>query len=219
MNKKLDDELNSINRIYPNSLIKVKNYTYKIIVPKFKNIEILIKFSKFYPNELPKIIDVKNNDKTISLNIQHLNSFCCNKLNQIFNSGEVSISIFIISIQSFLNKIYSKLKVFKNESKDKSKVLKKDEKIVIKEEWVQSIEINDKGSCFIGYAKCIYSIDQIKNYLDEFFSDKKISKASKKITAWRIKTLDNVIHLDFDDDSESGAGKSVFHLIEVSFIF
>lgn len=82
--------------------------------------------------------------------------------------------------------------------------------------WILSEVISEKKSVFVARCAPVHSVDQAKAYLSYLLAtDKKVSKATHNITAWRIRGEGGVQFQDCDDDGETAAGGRVLHLLEL----
>lgn len=82
--------------------------------------------------------------------------------------------------------------------------------------WTQSPVVTEKKSTFLARASPATSPSQARAYLTHLLAtDKKASRATHNISAWRIRGPDGVQFQDCDDDGETAAGARVLHLMEV----
>ena len=73
----------------------------------------------------------------------------------------------------------------------------------------------DKKSVFIAHAACVESMEQMNTVKSVLLSDKKISKATHNITAYRfMDSCTNTIKSDHDDDGEDAAGGRLMHMLQ-----
>ncbi|ODQ64848.1 UPF0029-domain-containing protein [Nadsonia fulvescens var. elongata DSM 6958] len=76
-----------------------------------------------------------------------------------------------------------------------------------------SSEICDRKSLFIGRACSVTDIEQAKYNLSQLKVDKRVSKASHNITAWRITSSGHEIIQNFDDNGEAPGGEKILKLL------
>lgn len=82
--------------------------------------------------------------------------------------------------------------------------------------WTLSEVITEKKSIFIARCAPVTSVNQATKYLHHLLTtDKKVSKATHNITAWRIQGENGVQYQDCDDDGETAAGGRILHLLEL----
>ncbi|MBW0494159.1 hypothetical protein O181_033874 [Austropuccinia psidii MF-1] len=74
--------------------------------------------------------------------------------------------------------------------------------------------IIDRKSIFIGHAVILNNPKDVPKILNQLLSDKKISRASHNIVAWRCE-FNGCLHQDNDDDGETAAGSRMQHLLHL----
>ena len=73
----------------------------------------------------------------------------------------------------------------------------------------------DKKSVFIAHCASVSSLDEIDLVENHLKSDKKISKATHNITAYRIIDLGSQkVREEYNDDGEVAAGKRLLHMLQ-----
>lgn len=80
--------------------------------------------------------------------------------------------------------------------------------------WAVSEPIVDRKSVFVGHAIALKSPADVQPFVRSLKQDKKISKATHNMVAWRCR-VDGTLHLDNDDDGENAAGGRMAHLLEI----
>lgn len=82
--------------------------------------------------------------------------------------------------------------------------------------WIVTTPITEKKSIFIGRAAAVTSPAQARQFLRHLLTtDKKVSKATHNITAWRIRGGNETSYQDYDDDGETAAGGRILHLMQL----
>ncbi|KAI8445654.1 ribosomal protein S5 domain 2-type protein [Phakopsora pachyrhizi] len=81
-------------------------------------------------------------------------------------------------------------------------------------EFFTSSTIVDRKSVFIGYSVRLTDPKEVPKIMSQLLSDKKIAKATHKMTAWRCE-FNGFLHQDNDDDGETAAGSRMQHLLNI----
>jgi len=81
--------------------------------------------------------------------------------------------------------------------------------------WIMSTPITEKKSTFIARAAHVTRPDLAAKFLQHLLlTDKKASKATHNVTAWRMRGGE-AIYQDCDDDGETAAGGRLLHLMQI----
>ena len=80
--------------------------------------------------------------------------------------------------------------------------------------WVLSSPVTEKKSTFVARACAVTSPAQAQASVAHLGSDKRSTKASHHISAYRIHAVGEVIYQDFDDDGENTAGRRLLRLLQ-----
>jgi putative IMPACT (imprinted ancient) family translation regulator len=76
--------------------------------------------------------------------------------------------------------------------------------------------ITEKKSVFLARVAPVSSPAQAKQYVAHLLAtDKKASRATHNMTAWRIKGANDTSYQDCDDDGETAAGGRMLHLMQL----
>lgn len=236
--EELHDEISAIDAIYPDSTLKIGPQIYILKVPQHEDLEIQMSFLESYPDEIPSLIQVFNNNTRKYTDTNYLETQIKESLLKIFHKGEVCIFELFTELEELLKKyvehgendilkemdnlkIDEDLKTDSHESKTPKSLnhlLEPGSKTIVIDPlngWIQSEPIIDRGSSFIGYARKANSIEEAIEYLDLLVTDKKIAKAAHNISSWRIKKDNGIQFQDCDDDGETAAGGRLLHLLTV----
>lgn len=240
--EELHDEVSAIDAIYPDSTSEVAPQVYTLKIPQHDDLEIQMSFLENYPDEMPTVIQVLNNNTRKYTDTSYLEAQVKETLLRIFHKGEVCIFELFTELEDLLEKYLSRdndiqkdmdeLKVSRNTTKTKELANSKttticpsvqaNSKTVVIDPlkgWIQSDPIIDRGSTFIGYARRVDSVEEAVGYLDLLVTDKKIAKSAHNISSWRIKKENGTQYQDCDDDGETAAGGRVLHLLTVCILF
>lgn len=240
--EELHDEVSAIDAIYPDSTSEVAPQVYTLKIPQHDDLEIQMSFLENYPDEMPTVIQVLNNNTRKYTDTSYLEAQVKETLLRIFHKGEVCIFELFTELEDLLEKYLSRdndiqkdmdeLKVSRNTTKTKELANSKttticpsvqaNSKTVVIDPlkgWIQSDPIIDRGSTFIGYARRVDSVEEAVEYLELLVTDKKIAKSAHNISSWRIKKENGIQYQDCDDDGETAAGGRVLHLLTVCILF
>lgn len=241
--EELHDEISAIDAIYPNSTMEVASQLYNLKVPEHEDLQIQMSFPSTYPDEMPNVIQVINNNTRIYTDTNYLESHVKESLRKVFHEGEVCVFELFTELEAVLEKYIedgndqeqkedgNSGNSFCNLSKVlEEKVTDHTERTKIKNHphsnaksividplkgWIQSEPIVDRGSTFIGYTREVHSVEEAADYLDLLITDKKIAKSAHNISSWRIKKENGIQFQDCDDDGETAAGGRLLHLLTV----
>lgn len=233
--EELHDEISAIDAIYPGSTVEIVPQVYNLKVPQHEDLEIQLSFLEKYPDEVPNVIQVINNNTRKYTDAKYLESQVRNILQKIFRIGEVCIFELFTELEDLLEKYSDKECSDSLDGQETLETHKKPEatkSLEVKEEvtqhsisksvaidplqgWTQSEPILDRGSTFIGYARHVDSVEEAEEHLNTLVTDKKIAKATHNISSWRIKKENGVQYQDCDDDGETAAGGRLLHLLTV----
>lgn len=241
--EELHDEVSAIDAIFPDSTSEVAPQVYNLKIPQHDDLEIQMSFLENYPDEMPTVIQILNNNTRKYADTNYLETQVKETLSRIFHKGEVCIFELFSELEDLLEKYLNKnvkndiqkdmdeLKITGDTTKElannktpkiKCPSVQANSKTVVidpLEGWIQSDPIIDRGSTFIGYARRVDSVEEAVEYLDLLVTDKKIAKSAHNISSWRIKKENGIQYQDCDDDGETAAGGRVLHLLTVCSLF
>lgn len=240
----LEDELGAIDAIYPGAFELLHPRVYSLTVPSNPGLQVVLAFPLKYPDEIPFLINVNNNDPSKYPDTAYIENKTRSALEKVFNPGEVCLFDLLTEMELFLerynqNQQNEKVEVRHEQEKSNGErelaYSKKIDDFPLErttsvsdsipntkykildplEGWSQSHPIVDRGSTFIGYAKDVHSVEEAEEALDILTTDKKIAKASHNMSSWRIKKDNGIQYQDCDDDGETAAGGRILHLLTV----
>lgn len=219
----LDEEIEAINAIYYDSLVKLGSL-YQLLIPD-RDIILQVSFPSAYPEkESFHIISVTS--KTYSP--QSLNKeLLVDMLATVYIPGCVCLFEFIELIREVFEKQTEEDKAqVKKTAHDLSdatfaeegsyEMTKSDITQSILTHWTSSAPIVDRKSTFIGFAVKADSAQEFFDMLAVLKTDKHICRATHNMTAYRIRNENGTVVQDCDDDGESAAGSRLLHLLTVS---
>lgn len=226
--QELEDELEAIRSIYPDSILEVVRQVFNVKIPNHEYLSIQMSFPDSYPEEKPSLVQIFTNESKY-VDVGYLERSFQEILLKTFHLGEVVIFELFSHLEEFLE-IYEKehrkeQNPAANEKTQPSQApplnlqAEKEHAAIVEtdpfEGWIQSETITDRGSTFIGYSREVHSVEEAAEYIDLLTTDKKISKAAHNMTAWRIKKENGIQYQDCDDDGETAAGSRMLHLLTV----
>jgi hypothetical protein len=212
----LDDEIEAINAIYPDSLVKLGSL-FQLLIPD-RDIILQISFPSAYPEEEPlHIISVTSKTYLAqSLNKDVLGDL----LASVYVPGCVCLFEFIELIREvFEAPAEEEEEETENEaagSEESYEMTKTDIAQTISAHWHTSAPIIDRKSTFIGFAVKADTAEEFFAMLAVLKADKHIARATHNMTAYRIRNANGTVMQDCDDDGESAAGSRLLHLLAVS---
>lgn len=214
------EEIEAIEAIYPENVTE-KTSNSSIIhmtVPQHEYMSLQISLPPTYPSKVsPNVLEVgldKNCGKDISLyDVKYLRTLFQEVMDSVFYTDSVCIFDFLTELDGIL---------YEEESENPTDLEPASMEQLVPsdpfEGWVASDPITDRGSTFMAFATHVTSEEDAFAKLDLIKTDKKMSKASHIMSAWRIKSDEdgsNVVFRDCDDDGETAAGSRMLHLITI----
>lgn len=239
--EELAEEIKAIEAIFPGTVQFLTSEIYNFTVPNHEDVVVQVSFPIEYPEEAPSIIQVITKDNRKFPDNHYLEELVNQLLNDLFNVGDVVIFELLGEVEQFFDsyeqqhaeetlKMEKQLESLRIEEMKRKRQRAFDEKgptltqqlpkveIDVTASWFQSEPVVDRGSTFIAYAKEIRSVQDAKDCFELLITDKKISRATHNMNAWRIQGENGVSFQDCDDDGENAAGLRMLHLIQVCFI-
>lgn len=209
----LNDEIEAINAIYPDSLIALGSM-FQLLVPD-RDIIVQLSFPSAYPAELPHILSVSS--KTYENNDNFNKAALEDLLKSNFFPDQVCLFEFIEAIrETYEEPITDPLP--DDAPSVEHEVTKDDIADYIFKYWTSSNPLVDRKSTFVGFAAKVDSAEEFHALLQLLKEDKHIQRATHNITAYRIKNANGTIVQDCDDDGETAAGGRLLHLLAVSIV-
>ncbi|EGV62197.1 hypothetical protein PSN45_000917 [Yamadazyma tenuis] len=223
--EELQDEICATDAIFPDCTTEVAPQIYTFMVPSHSDLEIQVSFPESYPDEIPSLVQVIVHDQVKYSDEAYLERAVKSKLEALFSPGCVVVIELLSELEVFLESYNDRITELEDQAKMLNIKEESEEPEVAEiehhyepqadplEGWVQSDAVVDRGSTFIGFAKEVHSLEEAETAIDLLVTEKKISKASHNMTAWRIKGEGGVQYQDCDDDGESAAGSRILHLL------
>lgn len=232
----LEDEIISINSIYGEKTLSPllpELAVFALVLPAQPSVSIRVEFPKDYPNAPPSILGTQSTGNgTAKGDGTYIVELVREVLADFYTPGAPCIFDVIEESDSRLQQLG-----LDQSSKDKepqiTEAIGQDGRFEPVDQtdadqqqpldalespppWTLSDVITEKKSVFVARAAPVTSIAQAKLYLDHLLAtDKKVSKATHNITAWRIHGENGVQYQDCDDDGETAAGGRLLHLLEL----
>ncbi|KAI5951028.1 hypothetical protein KGF54_004102 [Candida jiufengensis] len=227
--QELKDEIDAIESIYPGSVeLKVPQvYTFKI--PNHESISFQLNFPQSYPDEKPQFLQLASLNESKFTDASYLEKVIRSCLKNTFVAGQVVLFELLNNLQ----------KTFDQYEEEHAKIAKQNETSRKEEDeytaeqprraispptqevkdyttgWIQSQPIVDRQSTFIAFARTANNLKEATSYLETLLLDKKIFRATHNISSWRIKTENDIVYQDCDDDGETAAGGRLLHLLQM----
>ena len=233
MNDDLTNEIEAINSIYGPASIRLSSTpgTYVLAIPN-NAISVRLQFPSDYPNAPPAILGTdasgEHTKKGYASRVLDLVRII---LGNVYQPGEVCLFDLLEEVGDRLRDEAHKSEedngcgetVFVGVKDDATSNAVDSEslstKLLLDEPlWTLSSVITEKKSIFIARSASVASPTQAKAYLDHLVAtNKKVTKATHNITAWRIQSASNpeITFQDCDDDGETAAGGKLLHLMQV----
>ena len=236
MSEELDDEITSINSIYGDkTLTRISDHAagYALVFPSQPGISVRIEFAEDYPDAPPSILGTQSvSSDTAKGEGNYFVELVRDVLAELYTPGAPCIFDLVEEVGSQIQQLGPSESSGRTEQQvaeengrqaitSNQEYLSSDEPQphqALGEEppWTLSEVVTEKKSVFIARAAPVTSVDQAKQYLAHLLvTDKKVSKATHNITAWRIHGEKGVQYQDCDDDGETAAGGRVLHLLEL----
>lgn len=237
--EELKEEINAIEAIFPDTVESLTSEIYNFTLSNYDEVTIQISFPIEYPDEAPSIIQVIARDVRKFPDNNYLEEHIKRILDELFNAGDVVIFEFLGEVEQFFEqyeqrhqeetkKIEKQMENLRiEEMKQKLQRIQENTRattmaqhsakpaVDVTASWFQSEPVVDRGSTFIAFAKEAHSVEEARGYFDLLLTDRKISRASHNMNAWRIKGENGVAFQDCDDDGETAAGLRMLHLLQV----
>lgn len=239
MSEELLDEVTSINSIYGETTLVASpggSPTYTLSLPSQPEVSLRIEFPDNYPDAPPSIIGTHHVGENIAKGSgQHVVDLVRTVLAEVYTPGSPCIFDLIEDSNQKLQQLGLDQSSRDSEQQAAQANGQQDTSTILSDShqsdppsqsvddlgdpppWTLSDVITEKKSVFVARAAEVSSVSQAKTYLAHLLAtDKKVSKATHNITAWRIHPPNtNVQFQDCDDDGETAAGGRLLHLLEL----
>ncbi|KAF2673836.1 UPF0029-domain-containing protein [Microthyrium microscopicum] len=222
MEDSLNDELTSINSIYGDgTLVQTtpNSRTCTLKLPSYSAATLRIEFAENYPEVPPSILGTESvaNDAPKGTGTR-LVELTREVLGRVYQPGEACLYDLIEEIGPLLAETEQ---IDASERQKEADIVEQpsiNQPVDIGPEppWIVAPPITEKKSVFLGRVAMVHSPAQAKQYLQHLLAtDKKASKATHNIVAWRIHGDAGASFQDCDDDGETAAGGRILHLMQL----
>ncbi|KAK9456385.1 hypothetical protein V1511DRAFT_497384, partial [Dipodascopsis uninucleata] len=194
MSEELEEEIFSINAIYPECMEQQSSSIFVLHPPALPECSIQISFPSSYPQEQrPIVLSVTLSDNIAlidkSVDVDRLNGI----LQGCFHPGEVCVFDFLDELREVLeidDKLVEQRKQagYVSDGASSAENDDHDDESDPSLHWFVSDVVIDRKSKFEGRAIEVTSVSDARAKLVSLKMNKKISRATHNITAWRIKT-------------------------------
>lgn len=236
MSEQLQDEITSINSIYEQDTLEDlagSSSIYTLTHPLRPEISIRVEFPPDYPDAPPSVLGTQSTGpNTAKGQGQQLVELVRSVLGEVFTPGSPCVFDLIEETTARLEQLGLSAPTDPSNGSQATEKSGEDTSLIgpahaddqhqqaddLGEEppWIISDVVTEKKSVFVARAAPVYTTEEAKRYLRHLLAvDKKASKATHNITAWRILGDNGVQYQDCDDDGETAAGGRVLHLLEL----
>ncbi|KAM9904286.1 hypothetical protein OXX79_002849 [Metschnikowia pulcherrima] len=236
----LEEEIDAIDAIYPESVERLGPGIIQITVPDHADVSVQLAFPQTYPLEKPSVIQVTTKNVRIYPDAKYIENKINESIDQVFIPEMVIIFELLGELQMFLEAheeeherelkaITEKMEQIKIENR-REKMLETakekensgtSENIVAPKDrdhtagWTQSEPITDRSSTFVAFAREVHSVEEANESIDDLIRDRKVARSSHNMNAMRIEGPNGVSFQDCDDDGETAAGSRMLHLMTI----
>lgn len=196
----MDEEVEVVNSIYENCVEQKSQTLYAVSIPN-SPVTVKLAFPVDYPNKPPRVVSVNAPQGDWIDKFQSI-------IDETF-AEDAYIFTFIDEVQQVLPEEWPE-----KQAQPAEKPATAGSEFI--DHWTVSEEIVDRKSVFVGRAIEVHSQEEALDKIADLVLDKKISKATHNIQAWRIRRPDGLLVQDCDDDGESAAGSRLLHLLNIT---
>lgn len=224
MNDTVSDEISAINAIYGDQTLRPSG-DYCVLRMPGREVSIRVRFSEDYPDAAPTILGPEAAGGVSKGRASQVVQLVKDVLDRIFVSGEPCIYGVIEEMIPELQQVASNPHIDEATEKRAEPIHQVcDKQILLSDktapapQWILSEVVVEKKSVFLARAVGITSRDQARHHVQHLVStDKKASKATHNIVAWRAREEppSSVVYQDCDDDGESAAGSRLLSLLQL----
>lgn len=198
------EELEVVNSIYEGCVEPWSEGVYLIKIPETP-VSVKLRIPPGYPDsEMPSVLQVKApmmDEKLLASKMESV-------IKSTFIYEEAYLFTFMDEVRQLLPD------EFPEESSSTSPIETADPKFI--NDWARSDDIIDRKSVFVGRAIEVHSEEHARILIQDLLLDKRISRATHNISAWRIEVAPEIYSQNCDDDGESAAGGRVLHLLNIT---
>lgn len=203
------DEIEAIEAIYPECLSRLNDGLIELKVPNHEDFRLRVSFPKEYPEtDSPHILQVQSSGH----DDQYLESLFNDVMHSVYHPGSVCVFDFLTELDGVLG---TDAGDGEDDGGNHSHVDAEPVEIDALSGWTMSEPVTDRGSTFIAFAREVHSENDVFHYLQTLKTDRKISRASHNMVAYRIQNDNGTRISDCDDDGETAAGGRMLHLLTI----
>ena len=230
MNDELQNEIEAINSIYGDPTIRSISVSaaatdYTLAVPG-QDVTLRLFIPDHYPDIPLRITSVEGVGSSSRKGFgSHVLTVAQSVLAKIFTPGQVCLFDLLQELEQILD---GESSVHEGQSEDRHKSEERQKPSVgeynnaseeVVPSWTLSTAVTDKKSVFVARASTVKSTAQVQSAVEHLLAtDKRASKATHNISAYRIRTVVNghqVVYQDCDDDGEDAAGGRLLKLLQM----
>ncbi|KAL8968057.1 MAG: hypothetical protein Q9183_002645 [Haloplaca sp. 2 TL-2023] len=230
MNDELQNEIEAINSIYGDATIRSISVSaaatdYTLTVPG-QDVTLRLVFPDQYPDVPLRITAVEGVGSSSRKGFgSHVLTIAQNVLATIFTPGQVCLFDLLQELEKILDEEST---VHEEKSEDRHRSEEPQIPSVgdtnnasegVAPSWTLSTAVTEKKSVFVARATTVNSTAQVQSAVEYLLAtDKRASKATHNISAYRIQTVVNghqVVYQDCNDDGEDAAGGRLLKLLQM----
>lgn len=209
------NEAEVINAIYDGCMSQCNSSLFDIKLPDITpDCTIRLSFPRSYPQQRPEVISVNDESpKRLTLPVVR------RLLDTVFAQDQIVVFDLLESIKEHLDNAQElNITTEVEEQHQPTADLESNLQQWIDTTWTASDVVLDRKSQFIARASRLesQSAQEAFDKINHLKLDKRISRATHNITAYRIVKDNQVIIQDCDDDGETAAGSRLLHLLQLT---
>ena len=226
MSEELQNEVNAVNSIYGTGTLAETSQPldYILSLPTYR-IKLRLSFPQTYPEVSPSLESIASLGSEFPKGFgNRVLEMAAGIMRELFSQGSVCIYDLIEDLESQLRSYIQLQQTRSSTTNEHSRQVLSDEGSFSRieqaniPEWAVSEILIEKHSTFVARACSVDSPATAQHAVRYLLStDKKTTKATHNITAFRIRDRNNsaVTYQDCDDDGEDAAGGRLLHLLHL----
>ncbi|KAL8936754.1 MAG: hypothetical protein Q9211_004031 [Gyalolechia sp. 1 TL-2023] len=235
MSEEIDNEIEAINSIYGESTIREASnsaapHSYLLEIPQHE-VTLRLSIPIRYPDVNPQITAVEGVGSTSQKGVgNHILLAARSLIQKVFTPGQVCLFDLLQELEQVINperwtkEEESTKDAQRAEDGDVPHAGRKETTDALSEapvppQWTLSSTVTEKKSVFIARVCGVNAPSEVQSAITHLLAtDKRVSKATHNISAYRIQTTFNekkAVYQDCDDDGEAAAGGRLLKLLQM----
>lgn len=225
MSEELKSEVDVINSIYgPDTVrpVSAGSTIYTLYLAQHE-VTLRLSFPLEYPNASPHILGTENTGENVRKGYGKLVLDTARPiLDKVYSAGLVCIYDLLQELEVALPAEQQLLEKIISDNAEQQPSTTESTQLPAFEipNWTLSEPITEKKSVFLARASTVTSPNQVHSFISHLVAtDKRVSKATHNISAYRIRSSSSVgselVFQDCDDDGETAAGGRLLHLLQI----